>query len=208
MECLAWEAVVSILRKHLRRRATFAALALSGLAFGGVLAFPVPLSADPASGSFTDIFHELSVGVLHHDTDHLWSGFRRESGVDINVEALLTPSITVFGGDLRPAVGASVNTSGDTSKAYIDARWRYEFDSDFFVGFGVGAAVHNGETRLLRADKKALGSRVLFHIPLEAGYRFDVHRSVSLYFDHVSNAYLADANEGMDTIGVRVGHRF
>ena len=109
---------------------------------------------------------------------------------------------------MRPALGVSINTSGDTSKAYLDARWRYDFENDIFVGIGVGAAVHNGETRLVRADKKALGSRVLFHIPLEAGYRFDAHTSVSLYFDHVSNAYLADANEGMDTLGVRVGYRF
>tara|TARA_R110002050_G_scaffold177043_1_gene310131 strand:- start:31033 stop:31608 length:576 start_codon:yes stop_codon:yes gene_type:complete len=183
-------------------------LSIFGVTFCGLLAIPSTLSADEASGSFASIFHEISIGVLHHDSDHLWSGFRRESGVDLNVEALFSPSIVVFGGDLRPALGVSINTSGDTSKAYLDARWRYDFENDIFVGIGVGAAVHNGETRLVRADKKALGSRVLFHIPLEAGYRFDAHTSVSLYFDHVSNAYLADANEGMDTLGVRVGYRF
>lgn len=196
------------LQKYVQMRAAFKVLTVSGIMITGVLVPSAPLLADEMSGSFVNLFHEVSVGVLHHDTDHLWSGFRRESGVDINVEALLRPSITVFGGDLRPAVGASISTSGDTSKAYIDARWRYEFESDFFVGFGVGAAVHNGETELARADKKALGSRVLFHIPFEAGYRFDAHTSVSLYFDHVSNANLAAANEGMDTLGVRVGYRF
>ena len=57
-------------------------------------------------------------------------------------------------------------------------------------------------------DQKALGSRVLFHIPIEIGYRLSAKTSLSVYFDHVSNAYLAHANEGMDTLGGRLGYRF
>jgi hypothetical protein len=33
------------------------------------------------------------------------------------------------------------------------------------------------------------------------------HR-ISILFDHMSNAYLASPNEGMDTIGVRYGFQF
>jgi lipid A 3-O-deacylase len=58
------------------------------------------------------------------------------------------------------------------------------------------------------ADEKALGSRVLFHIPLEVGYRLDLHNSISAHFEHMSNAYTVDPNEGLDRIGVRYGYKF
>jgi hypothetical protein len=45
-------------------------------------------------------------------------------------------------------------------------------------------------------DAKALGSRVLFHIPIEIGYRFGVHSSLSVYFEHTSNAFIVEPNEG------------
>ena len=57
-------------------------------------------------------------------------------------------------------------------------------------------------------DKKWLGSSLLFHIPAEIGYRFDSHNSLSVYFEHTSNAYTQDYNEGMDRLGVRYGYRF
>ena len=48
--------------------------------------------------------------------------------------------------------------------------------------FGLGVAAHDGETKLVQADKKALGSTLLFHIPAEVGYRFSEHYSASIYF--------------------------
>lgn len=165
-----------------------------------------PLHAD--SSSEGEWLYEVSFGLLHHDTDNLWSGFRRESGVDLNVEALFSPIGDVLGGQLHPALGASVNTAGDTSKAYAGLRWRYGFAERFFVGAGLGAAVHDGETDFVSRDKKALGSRILFHVPLEIGFRPTENYSVSLYFDHVSNGFLADENEGMDTLGIRAATRF
>ena len=145
--------------------------------------------------------HEVKLGVLHHDTSSLWSGFRRESGVDVNLEAIFSPQLKILGGAIRPAFGGSVNTAGDTSKLYAGLRWQYEHISGIFFGVGLGGAVHNGDLHLQHNDMKALGSRVLFHIPIEAGYRFDGKSALSAYFDHISNAYLADPNEGMDTLG-------
>ena len=152
--------------------------------------------------------HEVKLGVLHHDTGGLWSGFRRESGVDVNLEAIFSPHIQILGGAIRPAFGGSVNTAGDTSKLYAGLRWQYEHISGIFFGVGLGGAVHNGDLHLQHNDRKALGSRVLFHIPIEIGYRFDGKSALSAYFDHISNANFADANEGMDTLGVRYGYRF
>ncbi|CAA6604016.1 Lipid A 3-O-deacylase-related protein [Rhodospirillaceae bacterium LM-1] len=155
-----------------------------------------------------DLVYEVKGGLLYHDMDNLWSGFRRESGVDLNAELVFTPSLPVLGGAIRPALGGSLNSSGDTSKAYLDAVWSYETNIGLYFGLGLGAAVHNGDLELRSRDHKALGSRVLFHIPAEIGYRFDGHNGISLYFDHVSNGFLASPNEGMDTLGVRYGYKF
>lgn len=115
--------------------------------------------------------HEVKIGVLHHDTGGLWSGFRRESGVDVNLEAIFSPHVQVLGGFIRPAFGGSVNTAGDTSKLYSGIRWQYDHASGIFAGVGVGGAIHNGKLHLQENDRKALGSRILFHIPIEIGYR-------------------------------------
>lgn len=152
--------------------------------------------------------YETKFGVLHHDTGSLWSGFRRESGVDINLEAIFSPHAKLLGGAIRPAFGGSVNIAGDTSKLYTGFRWQYEHVNGMFVGIGLGGVIHNGKLGLQQNDRKALGSRVLFHIPIEIGCRFDASSALSVYFDHVSNANLADANEGMDTLGLRYGYRF
>jgi lipid A 3-O-deacylase len=151
---------------------------------------------------------ELRAGVLAHDVPDLWAGFSLEGGVDINAELLFGRGLPVLGGTVRPALGVSVNTEGFTSRGYLDARWEIEWRDGLFLGLGLGAAVHNGELDAGEPDRKALGSRVLFHIPIELGYRFDARNSISVYFEHVSNWDLAEANEGLDAIGVRYGRRF
>ena len=151
---------------------------------------------------------EFRGGVLAHDVPGLWSGFRLESGIDINAELLFGSGLPFLGGVIRPAVGASVNTEGYTSRAYLDARWEIETPSGIFFGVGLGGAVHNGLLDPTDPDKKALGSRVLFHIPFEIGLRLDDRRSISVYFEHMSNGFLAQSNEGLDSIGVRYGYRF
>jgi lipid A 3-O-deacylase len=175
------------------------------LAVGTVLL----LALDGSAARAGDLFAEVKLGILDHDVPGLWSGFRREEGsTDINVEALLSPSVMVLGGTIRPAVGASINTSGQTSHAYIDARWQYETLAGIFFGLGLGGAIHDGELDGRDPDRKALGSRLLFHIPIEVGYRFDEHSSVSMYFEHTSNGYTQDFNEGLDRLGIRYGYHF
>ncbi len=162
----------------------------------------------PVTVHAADFVKELKLGVLNHDQDSLWSGSRREGGIDFNAEAILNHDLEFWGGTLSPAIGVSVNSQGDTSKAYLDARWEKAFAQDFFFALGIGAAVHNGNTKLTNVNRKALGSKALFHFPFELGYRIDENYSVSVFFDHVSNAWLASPNEGMDTLGIRFGYRF
>ena len=168
------------------------------------------LAADTAlaQGPYVPAGLEIRGGVLAHDVPNLWSGFRLERGVDINGEVLFGSGLPILGGSIRPALGASINTAGGTSKAYLDARWEIETPSGIFFGLGLGAAVHDGNLDVTEPDRKALGSRVLFHIPLELGFRFDERHSVSVFFEHMSNSSLADHNEGLDSIGLRYGYRF
>ena len=79
-----------------------------------------------------------------------------------------------------------------------------------FLGLGLGVAVHNGsdESLTIEPDRKLLGRRVLFHDVIEIGYRFDQHNSLSLFFEHISNASTAHKNQGLDTLGLRYGFRF
>jgi lipid A 3-O-deacylase len=171
-----------------------------------LLLFATLPQAEPAFGD--EIIHELRGGILAHDVGFLWSNLNREEGIDLNLELIFSPSLNFLKGVLRPSLGTSINTSGDTSKVYLDGRWQYDFKNCAFAALSLGSAYHTGEKNRVSSDKKALGSRVLFHVALEGGCYFGESSSVSIYFDHISNASIRDENEGLDTLGVRYGYRF
>lgn len=174
-----------------------AALALAALCLG----------ADGAQAQY--LVREIRGGVLWHDVPNLWSGFQLEKkSVDINGEIVFAPGLPFLFGTIRPVIGGTVNTVGATSHAYIDARWEIEGPAGLFVGLGLGAAVHDGHTVPDSPVRKALGSHTLFHIPAEIGLRFGKASSISVYFEHTSNANTKDDNEGLDRIGVRYGYQF
>ena len=151
---------------------------------------------------------EIRVGALDHDTPGLWAGTGLErQAADANLEVLFTPWARAFGGYLRPAVGATINFNGDTSKVYADLRWEIGAPSGVFFALGMGAALHDGRLNPDTSDRKALGSPVLFHPSVELGYRFAGGTSISIFADHISNGYSRRNNDGMDTIGVRLGYR-
>ena len=169
----------------------------------------------PAAAQPVPFVREVKIGVVNHDMPGLWSGFQLERGVGINGEVILSPQMPLFGGYLRPALGGTyaipTRHQNVTSKIYADLRWMYEAQNGLFLSLGIGAAVHDGVLGDKVGDdltRKWLGRRALFHFPLEIGWRFDAHQSVSIYFDHISNAYTTTHNEGLDTLGVRYGYKF
>jgi hypothetical protein len=177
-----------------------------------LLAFPAA-----AGGGVTDVpkggglIYDVKIGAQAHDVPYLWSGFHKEPySVDLNLEVMFSPSVRLLGGDIRPALGATINFEGYTSKAYLDARWQWECSYHTFIAVGLGLAYHNGndESFVWDPDHKMLGRRVLFHDVVEAGYRLDDRNSVSLFFEHISNASTAHKNQGLDTLGLRYGYRF
>ncbi|MGF1650968.1 MAG: acyloxyacyl hydrolase [Hyphomicrobiaceae bacterium] len=177
-----------------------------------VLAIVASSAAGPtweASAQTASPIRELRLGILAHDVPGLWSGFRIEQdAIALNAEVIFSPSLPFLWGAIRPAIGATIATEGGTNTVYADARWEIEANERLFFSIGLGAGVHDGATDVLRAGEKALGTRVLFHVPIEAGIRLDGHNSVSAYFEHFSNAGLGRFNEGLDRIGLRYGYRF
>lgn len=169
----------------------------------GSLSLVLALISVPAQAEMS----ELRLGVLNHDISFLGHG--KEGGVDINAEALFhSPDFLKPIWAPRPHVGVSVNSRGDTSQAYAGLTWTYEPIQKVFIEFSFGGSVHNGELNTWDADKKSLGSRVLFRESLSLGYRFDDHNSLSVAFDHESNANFASSNEGLNNLGLRWGYRF
>lgn len=153
--------------------------------------------------------YEMRAGLLAHDLDNLWSQSRREDGVDISAEVVFAHTgLPLLFGHLRPNLGVTVNTQGDTSKLYTGGLMEWTHPAGLFLDAGIGAAVHDGKTNNRRDNRKSLGSRVLFRVSFDLGWTFRLHHRLMLSFDHISNAGLASPNDGLDTLGVRYGYRF
>lgn len=146
---------------------------------------------------------------MAHDVGGLWSHSRAEGGVDINAEIVFKrPSLKLLAGSVYPNIGVSINNQGGTSKFYGGLLWEFLFENGLFANTGVGLAIHNGQLESDDANNKQLGSRILFRIPIEFGFTIYERHRLSIMFDHISNAYLASPNEGLDTLGVRYGFQF
>ena len=177
--------------------------AAAALALGCLLAAlaPAPAAAqDVAPGGF---IHNVRGGVLAHDRGAFSSN--TEDGIDINLEIQFTePDWAVWDYILspRPILGGNINTVSDTSRGYAGLYWDYYPLDWLFVGGAFGATVHDGELDESEPERRALGSRVLFHLALEVGVRFAEHHGLSLYADHASNAGLIDDNESIEAAGV------
>lgn len=150
---------------------------------------------------------ELRLGLLAHDVGVF--GGEHESGHDVMVEYLFdSPAILAPIWAPRPHVGVAVNGAGDTSQAYAGLTWTWDATERLFLDFSLGGSIHNGELVTDRQDKVNLGARVLFRESIGVGVRLNEAHSLSLVLAHISNANLADHNEGLDTFGLRWGWRF
>ena len=176
------------------------------LTFLPVLMHTADIEANDKTGG---LFKEIRLGVLLHDVDGLWSGNSKESGTDFNAEIVLSfPNLSIFSGTILPNFGLLINDSGNTSNIYLGFIWDRKIMATFFINLGLGVAAHNGEKETKSENKKDLGSDILFRIPVEIGYIFNKHHRLSLFFVHLSNAYLAYPNEGMDDLGFRYSYHF
>jgi lipid A 3-O-deacylase len=189
----------------MRRYALIVIVAMSCGMFGHSL--HAQTSSEKAAD--TGIFYGFRLGLLVHDIGGLWSNTRSEGGTDVNAEVVFNrPIFTLWQGVVLPNFGVSINSQGDTGKVYGGVVWEFQFSNGFFFNIGTGFAVHNGQLESNDSNKKQLGSRILFREPIEFGFTFCEKHRISIMFDHISNADLAEPNEGLDTLGVRYGYQF
>jgi lipid A 3-O-deacylase len=149
------------------------------------------------------------IGLLDHDVNGLWSGSSAEGGFDVNAEIVFKkPGFLLWRGSILPNLGVTLNNQRDTNTLYGGFIWEFVSKAGLFFNTGLGLAVHSGELETDDDQKKSLGSRVLFRIPIEIGATFGMRHRISFIFAHISNAYLADPNQGLDVLGVRYGVQF
>ncbi len=169
--------------------------------------------ASPSSPGFVS---EVRLGLLEHDV--VFPSARRprfepfthvrERGANLTAELLfVSPSLLRNLLAPRPRVGLSVNTCGDTNHAYADLVWGHAFQAGPFAEGYLGGAVHDGALHEAGPHASALGSRLLFHLGLELGWRVGP-LGLSLAWEHLSNGNLAHPNHGLDDVGFKVGWRF
>jgi lipid A 3-O-deacylase len=178
----------------------------------------------PAAHADSGILSEVRLGVLAHDVPLLSS--QKEHGADLNGELLLTSPIPAsFGQSLgpslqwllhpRPDLGVELNTSGYTSQEYFGATWTapllghvFGTSDGVFLGFSFGPSFNNGHVETTDPNRKSVGSNILFRESLDLGYYVAPKVSLSLFFDHESDAGITHKNEGLDAAGIRIGLGF
>lgn len=113
----------------------------------------------------------------------------------------------------RAHLGGVVSLESGYHFAYAGLSWGHRFDMGLFFDVSFGGAIHDGR---LEYDTDAsgffiihgspnLGSRVVFRESIDIGWDFDSY-AISLFASHVSNAGLANQNDGYDYVGLRIGY--
>ena len=183
-------------------------LALGSLSIAWLVTAPLPAAAQ------LNIVDEVKAGILAHDVGFL--GHHLEKGPDVNLEMLFTPpDLLAVIGSPRPHIGADINTAGKTSDGYFGLTWGimliqslFGAGDGVFINGSLGGAVHDGYINSGAADRKLLGTRVLFRESAELGYQLMPGISMSALLDHISNANLGRHNMGITSAGARLGFKF
>jgi lipid A 3-O-deacylase len=168
--------------------------------------------ASPAVAEDSDLFRldELRLGGSYHSIE----GWTNEHGVDVTAEALFgrqdpqrPASISEFFLKPRWHVGASLNTSGDTSQLYAGLTWDLYLTNTLFLEGTFGGAVHDGP--LDEPHRASYGCRANFRESAGVGLRLTEHWRLLAEIDHMSQAQLcADRNSGLTNVGLKLGYSF
>jgi lipid A 3-O-deacylase len=173
--------------------------------------------ASAASASERYNVYELKYGGLAHDVPFL--GGHKEDGADVNLEFLFkSPDFLKIIWSPRPHIGADINTSHNTNVVYAGLTWTIPIvghlfgrQDGLFVDLSEGPSWNDGIINVkpqFGETRKSLGSNILFRESFSLGYTISPKNDLSIFVDHVSNARLADRNEGITSAGLRIGYKF
>lgn len=190
-----------------------------GLAVAAVfgLAMPVAaqdlLSPQPLAG----VIDELRFGVAAHQAHYTLfptalDQWRLNQIEDVSFDVLfVSPDMDAFRwiGSPRPEVGATLNLAGHDSIAHLALTWQLPvFDTPVFLEGSFGAAIHDGYLTGAPVGRQNFGCRVNFYERYGIGANINDHTTVSLQYEHTSNAELCPPNGGLSNLGLRVGWKF
>jgi len=173
---------------------------------------------------------EVRVGLMAQDIkiDGIGGTKGKEEGVALTLEYVAdTPEFLEWALKPKPYFGGSINLSGDTSYGGAGMLWRTSDTDRFYGELAFGLVIHDGELELplpgeattaeqalefdrLNRENIEFGSRALFRTQFAAGYRLSDDWSAELVYEHLSHGKILSngSNEGLDSIGVRIGKRF
>jgi hypothetical protein len=166
-------------------------------------------TAPPAqAGDDLALLSELRLGVLDQSID----GADSETGVAVNVEALLQPlpwssGYPALDRVIRPRqhLGATVHAGGDTSLAYAGVSWTIPLNADWLSAeLSLGGAVHNGPLDV--SGIASYGCSWAFRESLSGAVDVTEKWRVLGTVEHMSNADFCDPNRGLTSAGVRLGY--
>lgn len=159
---------------------------------------------------------EIRGGIFAHSVDEPGTFFdmmNAERVQNLNIELLFdTPSLTewVTLGELRPHIGATLNTAGLENMVYAGVSWTVPiFDSPVFAEVAFGGAVHTGNNLgPTPMPARSLGCSLLFHEAASLGVQLTENASIMATIEHASNANLCLDNRGLTNMGIRLGWKF
>jgi lipid A 3-O-deacylase len=165
----------------------------------------------PAPAPYINIFQEIRVGAFAHNPNH-----NENAPVDLSVETLSSnlpfsdfsnPYVNWF---LSPriALGAMINTGGQTSYVFGSFNWRIPIYKMVFFEGELGGALNNSSDWKgpIRVDT---GCTADFRESGGFGLQLTANWDVILSVEHISHAsFCTSKNPGITDFGVRVGYKF
>ncbi|MEO0465323.1 MAG: acyloxyacyl hydrolase [Pseudomonadota bacterium] len=170
-----------------------------------------------------DLVDEVRVGVIQHNicvSD--CKNADKEDGPNIHGEVVFnSPEFLSILFSPKPYVIASVNAAGNTSFGGVGLNWDIGIADGWSIEPGLGYVIHDGELEnpfvngtpesiAFGEENVLLGSEDLFRTSLSLTRDLNTQWRAQLTYEHLSHGQiLGDGrNQGMDSIGVRLGYRF
>lgn len=167
-------------------------------------------AAEPDSAGTPWSMAGYSLGIASHDTGP--KAHEEEDGWNVNGEMrFFTPRNRFFDLIFEPQfhLGGSLNSEGNTNYAYGGLTWQFNPIAKIFIDYELGLAWHDGDLAHSNPNRLELGSPILFRNCFALGLIIDDHNKVGVVYDHMShNEWLADSNNGLETVGIRWYHTF
>jgi hypothetical protein len=152
---------------------------------------------------------EIRGGLAAYDTGAFSS--QTFTGTVVNGEVLApSPDFLSGIGSPRPYLGTEIAISDDPIDVfYAGLNWEAYLTRRFYLGFSFGGSINTDQAKRNEFGvEKDLGSPMLFHVQASAGFDITPTLTAQIYYNHFSNARLAESNDGLESVGARIGVRF